>query len=192
MAFAEDRKRRGEEMAEKSRADDGIARQNPYAYLPGLALRLQQRGYQRILDEFADRRLGEPELRSAFMRELARRTHASSILAHEGRHAIDKRDFSNLFRSHAEKEYRAKLSEVALAPDPGLALTGGILFPNIGGSSNHGQANLRIVKVLVEWMRAQEDQIQGLDRSRPHLPQLDLLSDDQLREALREADPLAQ
>jgi hypothetical protein len=144
----------------------------------------------RILDELEERGVPENEQRAAFTRELARRTHASSILAHEGRHAIDKRTPLSFLRRHADKEYRAKLSEVALAPDPGLALTGGILSANIGGSSNHGQANEKIVKVLVAWMRAHEDQISGFDESRPHLPQLDLLTDDQLITAMREVDPL--
>jgi hypothetical protein len=154
-------------------------------------LRLQRRAYARIIDESEQREIPEDEHRAAFTRELARRTHASSILAHEGRHAIDKRTPLSFLRSHAEKEYRAKLSEVALAPDPGLALTGGILSANIGGSSNHGQANEKIMKVLVAWMRAHEDRIQGFDGSRPHLPQLDLLTDDQLRAAIRGVDPLA-
>ena len=152
-------------------------------------MRLQRRAYTQIFEGLEG--LPEQERRAAFTRELSRRTHASSILAHEGRHAIDKRTPLSFLRRHAEKEYRAKLSEVALAPDPGLALTGGILSANIGGSSNHGQANERIVKVLVGWMRAHEHQIQGLDSSRPHLPQLDLLTDEQLRAAVRESDPLA-
>ncbi len=190
VAYATDRREWEESIEKKSAGDDDIARGNPYAYLPGVALRLQKRAYMRIFDEIE--KLPEPERRAAFTRELSRKTHASSILAHEGRHAIDKRAPLSFLRRHADKEYRAKLSEVAFAPDPGLALTGGILAANIGGSSNHGQANERIVKVLVGWMRTHEDQIRGFDSSRPHLPQLDLLTDEQLKTAVRESDPLAQ
>jgi len=190
VAYPEDRREWEELIDTKSASDDGLARENPYAYLPGLASRLQRRAYERIRQGLTERGVPEHEQRAAFTRELSRRTHASSILAHEGRHAIDKRTPLSFLRSHAEKEYRAKLSEIALAPDPGLALTGGILSANIGGSSNHGQANERIVKVLVKWMRANENQIQGFDRSRPHVPQLDLLTDDQLRAAVQAVDPL--
>lgn len=192
LASEEDRKIFQEALVEERAGDDAIARDNPYAFLPGLARRLRQRGYERILDELENRDFDDADLRAAFTRELARRQHASSILAHEGRHAIDKRTPLSFLRSHAEKEYRAKLSEVVLAPDPGLALTGGIFMGNIGSDSSHGQANERIVKDLVAWMRQHEGRVEGFDRSRPHLPQLDLLSDDQLRDALREVDPLAQ
>lgn len=181
-----------EEIARKSAADDAIARADPYAYLPGLALRMRRQSHLNLLAELRSQGLRVPRLREAFVLELQRLARASSIDAHEGRHALDRRDaFRNAFRSGADKEFRAKLSEVALAPDPRLALTGGILSANIGDGSSHGQANLRIMQGLVGWMRENASQIQALDASRPLLPQLDLLTDQQLREAFRSMDPWA-
>ena len=92
-------------------------------------------------------------------------------------------------RRDADREYRAKLSEVAFAPSPRLALIGGILSPNIGDETSHGQANLRVVRDLVTWMGDHASEIDGLDRSQPLLPQLDLLTDEQIRDAFRSLDP---
>lgn len=154
---------------------------------------MRRQAGQSLLAELRSRGLKGPDLKLAFITELSRRIQASSILAHEGRHALDLRDpMRNFFRSRAEKEFRAKLSEVALAPDPRIALTGGILSANIGDDSSHGQANLRIMKGLVRWMTENQGDIQGFDQSRPVLPQVDLLTDDQLREAFRSMDPWAK
>ena len=72
-----------------------------------------------------------------------------------------------------------------------MALIGGILSANIGGDSSHGQANERVMRGLVSWMLANAGEIEGLDAARPYLPQLDLLTDEQLREAVRSMDPWA-
>ncbi len=92
--------------------------------------------------------------------------------------------------SDAEREFRAKLSEVAFAPEPRLAL-GAIIDTNIGDSTPHGRANLRIMQGLVQWIAAHAAEIRGFDLSRPALPQLDKLTDDQLRAAFRSMDRLA-
>ncbi len=47
------------------------------------------------------------------------------------------------------------------------------------------------MKGIVEWMREHSDSIQGLDPDLPLLPQLDRLTDEQLREAFRSMDPMA-
>ncbi|HSR67598.1 MAG TPA: hypothetical protein VLU25_06620 [Acidobacteriota bacterium] len=189
----EERRRIDKRIKEQTSEDDLRARTDRFAYLPGLALRLRRQAGQKLLTELRSRGLKGPDLKLAFINELNRRIQASSIFAHEGRHALDFRDsMRNFFRSGAEKEFRAKLSEVALAPDPRIALTGGILTANIGDDSSHGQANLRIMKGLVKWMTEHQAGIQGFDQSRPVLPQLDLLTDDQLREAFRSMDPWAK
>jgi hypothetical protein len=59
------------------------------------------------------------------------------------------------------------------------------------GIHGHGEANLLIVQSLVVWLEAHADEVDGLDPGRPMLPQLDLLSDEQLRAAARSMDPLA-
>ncbi len=192
------------EMTRESSLDDARARENPHAFLPGLAMRLKHQGVYGLLDRVRSEAAEGENLRLRFLSEAERVVQESSIFAHEGRHAIDKRAGSRMSGVRvvagdlipwiaSEKEgleFTAKLSEVAFAPEPRLALFG-ILTANIGDHTPHGRANLKIVKSLVSWMETHRDAIAGLDSERPLLPQLDLLSDQQLRDAFRSMDPLA-
>jgi hypothetical protein len=177
-----------ERLTEETERDVARAAGNPYAFLPGLALRLKRQGRVSILEEELAKGLAGDELRTAFLVASERAVLESSIFAHEGRHAIDA-EFEKIEDS-ATREYRAKLSEIAFAPVPRLAFSG-ILADNIGSSTPHGQANLKLVKGLVAWMEEHRSEIKGLDGSRPLLPQLDRLTDDQLRAAARSLDPMA-
>ena len=178
-----------EEIEEKSAVDDDLARANPYAHLPGLELRLKLIAYDRILESLRRAGLRGNDLLLAFAAEYERREFESSMVAHEGRHAIDARMGDVL--SVEEKEFRAKLSEVAFAVDPVLAISGGIFFRNIGGDTPHGAANERIMKGIVSWMEAHREKIEGFDGARPTLPQFDRLTDDQIRMIVRSMDLLA-
>ena len=175
------------EMARESSLDDALARENPHAFLPGLVMRLKRQGVNRLLLRLRSEAAEGEDLRLRFLSLTERAVQESSIFAHEGRHAIDKRAGVS---SSRKLEFTAKLSEVAFAPEPRLAL-GGILTANIGDHTPHGQANLKIMKGLVSWLEKHRDDIDGLDPERPLLPQLDLLSDQQLRDAFRSMDPLA-
>jgi hypothetical protein len=186
-----ERTRADETIARESAADDARAAASPHTYLPGLYARLERQASQALYDELHAKGLQSEALRSAWMTEYARRELESSIFAHEGRHAIDAQYAPELTPNGAELEYRAKLSEIAFAPDPRLALVGGIVSPDIGSPSPHGKANARIMKVFVDWMQSHESEIAGLDAKRPLLPQLDKLTDEQLRAAVRAADPWA-
>ncbi len=175
-------------MARESELDDARAREDPHAFLPGLSLRLKYQGVHRLLDRLRSESAAGEDLRLRFLQAGERAVQESSIFAHEGRHAIDKR--AGISASH-RLEFTAKLSEVAFAPEPRLAL-GGILTANIGNHTPHGRANLKIMKGLVSWIETHRDDVAGLDPERPLLPQLDLLSDEQLRAAFRSMDPLAR
>ena len=185
-------------MAEETLRDVDRAAKDPYAYLPGLALRLRRQGLQSILDDLKAKGMSGGLLRAGFVAAADRAVIESSIFAHEGRHAIDaefETHFFGLFlggglNSSAALEYRAKLSEIAFAPVPRLAF-GGILNENIGGPTPHGQANLKLMKGLVAWMDAHHAEIDGLDPKKPLLTQLDRLTDDQLRASARSLDPMA-
>ncbi len=179
------------EIAAYELGDIALARENPHAYLPGLAKRIKHNAYRRLLSELRARGLEGSALRLAFIAEIERIGLESSIIAHEGRHAIDSRSLSNFMRSSAAKEFRAKLSEVAFSSAPSLAMAGGILAKNIGDRSAHGRANERIMKGIVRWMEEHSDTITGLDPNLPLLPQLDRLSAEQLKEAFRSMDPMA-
>lgn len=183
-----DRERREERERADSVADIDRARRDPHAYLPGLASHVRGQGIVALRDSLAAEGLAPDSLRTAFLARYAEAITESSIFAHEGRHAIDRR--LGIEADLEEREYRAKLAEVALAPLPRLAL-GGILNPNIGSPTPHGRANRRVMEGLVGWMDEHRSEIAGLDPSGPLLPQLSLLTDEQLRAAFRAMDPLA-
>lgn len=66
----------------------------------------------------------------------------------------------------------------------------GILGPSLGDDTPHGRANLKFAEGAVAWMKAHEEDIEGLDPSRPHFPQMDLLTGEQLKEVARSVDSL--
>lgn len=171
-----------ETIAKETAADWARAAKNPYAYLLGLARRMERDAVLRMI--------ARTPSREAFLADYAKAMNESSIFAHEGRHAID--DKYEKIRHGAELEFRAKLSEIAFAPDPKLALTSGILTEGIGDDTPHGQADLRLMKGLVAWMTSHRSEIAGLDTARPLLPQLDKLTEEQLRAAARAMDPYAK
>ena len=179
-----------DEMERESQLDEERAARDPHAYLPGLALRLEHRGVINLRSDLESRGLGGEELKLAFLAAYDAAILENSIFAHEGRHAIDKRHRS-LLSFGRNSELTAKLSEVAFAPRPRLAL-GAIVSPTIGDGTPHGKANQEIMKGLVRWIDRHRDEIAGLEAERPLLPQLDLLSDEQLRQAFRSMDRLAQ
>lgn len=129
----------------------------------------------------------------AWVRQARRRlweeTYGSSIVLHEGRHVLDQLEFTGDRKlSDAELEYRGKLSEIGGARRPRLALAS-IYTAQIGGTTGHGQANLRLIGEYVAWMKAHGAEVQGLDVAAPLLPQLYRLSDDQIRDIAKALDP---
>jgi hypothetical protein len=191
VATAAGRAKAEEEIRKCSEIDKQTAAKNPTAFLEGLQKRIYQQGLQQLLDRLKARGLTGRQLQIAFLSEYDRALQESTIFAHEGRHAIDQQPGSFKVTSGEELEFRAKLSQVAFAPAPRLTLNG-IIDANIGDSSPHGQANLRIMKGLVQWMSAHSTEIHEFDRASPVLPQLDKLTDDQLRIVFRSMDPLAR
>ena len=181
-----------QEIAERELSDIDLALTNPHAYLPGLDKRVRQRAYQRLLSELRDEDLTGSALQLAFIAEVERIDLESSIIAHEGRHAIEAKSLLNFMRPGSKKEFLAKLSEVAFSSFPKLAIGGGILSSNIGDDSAHGKANERIMEGIVGWMGENRESIEGLNSNLPMLPQMDLLTDEQLRAIFRSMDYLAR
>ena len=174
-------------IAANERVDDRLAAKDPYAQLNSLNFRLILRSLDAIWADAGASGLSGPEQRMRFLAELDAVWTEGPTLAHEGRHVIDAR--AGLTGGPA-LEFHAKLAETAFCRYPGIPLGLNILHPNMG-AYGHGEANLMIVKGLVAWMEDHGDEIEGLDPSRPLLPQLDLLSDEQLRAVARSMDPLA-
>jgi len=172
-----------------SAADWAIARSDSIGYLPGVAGRLHRDGRDALIDSL--RRAGVPDsaLGREFVRVASRLIRESSIIAHEGRHAID--DALDPRLSPEDREFRAKLSEIAFAARPKMVMSA-IVHPNIGDATPHGRANARVMLGLIQWMRAHASAIRGFDATLPVLPQLPLLTDAQLRRAFRSMDPLAR
>lgn len=181
------RAKQDEEIGEETKRDVARAQGGRLEYFRGLDLRLEKQATDQLRDSLVAGGLSGDALRDAFIARSRQEEFASSIWAHEGRHAIDKQVFD--ISDPAELEYRAKLSEVAFAPSPRGAL-GSIISMGDGGA--HAEANERAMRGVEKWMRANAGAIARIDRSKPLLPQLDLLTDDQLREAFRSQDPIAK
>jgi hypothetical protein len=179
-------KRGSEQIRVETERDAARARGHAIRAFLGLELRFRREYAERLRDRLVGDGLSGDALRDAFLRQVSADKLASSIWAHEGRHAIDK---SLGIRPSGELEFRAKLSEVAFAPDPRIAF-GAILTP-VGGPSTHGIANAQVLEGVEAWMREHAAGLAALDRSAPLLPQLDRLSDGELRAAFRSLDPLA-
>jgi hypothetical protein len=130
-----------------------------------------------------------PETRLlAFMAAEAQETQDCNIFAHEGRHAIDR---ALGIIDSAMLEFRAKLSEIAFAQHP-KAMLRQAYNANTGNDTPHGQGQLKLMKGILFWMEAHAAEIHAFDGKRPTLPQLDLLTDEQLRRAIRSMDPLSK
>jgi len=153
---------------------------------------MQFKASEAMIDELRDSGLEAEDLVSAFVRWYARFHVGKNIFAHEGRHSIDQKFFADDWKrwSGAEKEFRAKLSEIAFSSDPYLALAD--LLAQSVNRSQHGKANLKIRKVLVKWMKAHRDEIEGIDVGKPLLVQAHLLTADQVKRCFTDADPLAK
>ncbi|HEX8691904.1 MAG TPA: hypothetical protein VF746_05775 [Longimicrobium sp.] len=188
LADPKERARQAERIARDSAEDWRRAARDPYAFLPGMRWRLQRDAAGRIAARLRARGLRGAALREAFVAEYERAVLESDIFGHEGRHAIDQR--VHAAKNGADSEFRAKLSEVAFAPEPRLSLAN-LVHPNLGDRTPHGQAGLRFMRGLEAWMRAHAAEVRGLDPARPLLPQAPLLGDAQLRAAARSMDPFA-
>jgi hypothetical protein len=179
---------RAEYERDAARETQRDATRDPLTAPIGMTMRMHMQTNDALLAELKAKGLTGDALRSAFLERARDDLFASSILAHEGRHAIDHKEG---ITDSAELEFNAKLSEVAFAPSPRRAVISGILV-NLDPSSPHGKANRRIFKGLSEWMRAHAGEIARLDASKPLLAQFDKLTDDQMRAAFRSMDALAR
>lgn len=169
------------DIADETKRDLERGKANPLQSFPGLRQRTRRQWLERVARE--------TPTREAFLARVEQERFTWSIVLHEGRHAIDG-TLGEKFKV-PELEYRAKLSQIALAASPRAALDG-IVDHDVGGDSPHGKANTRLMKELLQWMTAHANEIAALDRTQPLLPQLDKLSDTQLRAAVRSLDPLAR
>jgi len=126
-------------------------------------------------------------MKSAFVAEY-NRILEEIVFIHEARHAIEKNHMPiRYFFSSGKREFRAKLSQVALSSEPKLGLA--TLVNDIASGGGHGYGNRKIVEVGIEWVKINSDKILGFSPDKPILPQLSLLTNDQIRECYSSVDP---
>lgn len=183
------RRRADARLPDFERRDLDALAASPVAYLPGLEERLGRQAILQIAERSARPGQGEAERRTAFLEEYMRAVVQHSIFIHEGRHVLDQASRERL--KTEDLEYRAKLSELALADYPRLALAG-IDADTIGSDTAHGKANSRIMRAYGEWLAAHAAEVPGFDPSKPALAQLDRMTDDQIRAVARSLDPWAR
>ncbi|MEO6979312.1 MAG: hypothetical protein ABI113_13065 [Mucilaginibacter sp.] len=181
------------QIAQMKQADLEVCKKDPYAEPKFLALYLKYNEASKIYKRLTGSGLKGMELNIAFVDEILKLTIASTVFAHEGRHAIDQLYFPQEFKamSDDERELRAKYSEVIYSLNPKMAFTGSILGSNLGANTNHGKANQRFCKLIADWMATHQTEISGLDKDVPLLMQFDLLTNDQLIAICKSGDPLA-
>ncbi len=183
----DERKKRIQRIEDRKSKDEGYLKKNPYSYLPGIHASIRFKSIDQLYQSLKKKDYSESELKVKFIASMERIIDFG-VIQHEARHAIDK-EIKNW--KDAEFEFRAKLSEIYFSEMPFLTLGyGGVLSANIGDKSAHGQANLMIMKGLVEWMKKNQESIQGFDSKIEILAQLDLLSERQLKAAISSMDPL--
>ncbi|MHC4433166.1 MAG: hypothetical protein ACYTBS_15090, partial [Planctomycetota bacterium] len=187
-----ERKKTQEYIADRLDAEELGVSKSISAPLNGLGLRMIFEATNAAVDKLRHSGLEARDLTMAFVRHYDQFEAESKISAHEARHAIDKKFFAvdYKFWSQADREFRAKLSEITFSPDPYLALAE-ILLQSVS-KSGHGKANLRIRKVLLKWMKEHLNEIEGIDADRPLLVQAHLLTADQIKRCFTAADPLAR
>ena len=179
--------RDAKQLARDSMADIARARTAEIAYFPSVDERLRRDVRVGLLDSLRRSGLAGRDLELAFVRTYGDDVDESSIFVHEGRHAIDK--ILKIADSSAKNlEYQAKLSELAFAPLPKLALAG-ILGANTGDDTPHGIADAKLMREMLAWMRRH-----GFPEGANELPlplQIPKLTNAQIRTVSRSLDPLA-
>lgn len=157
--------------------------------LSGINARMRMDALDSLYASLYQQGLREKALQIAFMHSFEQKQQDASIFAHEGRHSIDQIYFKNDFDKAParEREYRAKLSEIACADFP-VYLLGKIISK--AGPTGHGQANQMILNNTLEWIGQHQQDIKGYNPALPAIKQIYLLTESQIRSCFREIDPL--
>ena len=179
---------------EKAKKEDITrCKADPYADAAFLPLFLTYDASVKLMDSLLASGLSKREASSAFIAETMRRSVESTVFNHEGRHAIDQLFFKKEFdeMTDDERELRAKYSEVRFSSNPKLAFTGSIFGGDLDANTNHGKANQRFRKIIVDWMQQHNSEIAGLDTAIPLMVQFNLLTNAQIVAICEQADKLS-
>lgn len=155
-----------------------------------MAAKLRLDAINDLYDDLAAKELSGKDLKLAFLSKYEQFRTEASMLAHEGRHSIDRKYMPEEFENWSTeiREFRGKLSQIIFAPEPRLELPG--MITSITGDNGHIKANKKIVDVAIEWIKENKEDISGYSDNKSAFSQLYLLTNDQLKECYRQADPL--
>ena len=150
-----------EKLERDTALDDERARDNPHGYLPGLAMRLQMQGVEgRDRRGFEQQGLEGEDLRLALPGGVRTNGRPGELhLRPRGPARHRPCASGRKMRSGGKTEYYAKLSEAVFTTDPRIAVGSIILPPASATPTPHGQANRRIMKGVVKWMKKHRDEI---------------------------------
>lgn len=172
-----------EEIIMLTAQDDSLALINPNASLKGIYERIRLKIYSEIVDSLKAVGLQKDDLRKQFI-SIFNEIEYNHYINHEGRHAIDFNTLSKIkLMNNTELEFRATLSQIYFSKYPLLDISFEI------NNTPHGLAHKKILLIIAEWMEKNKDEINGFDKNKPTLPQLDLLTDKQLRMIIESVEP---
>ena len=156
----------------------------------GLATKLKFDAINDLHNELVSKGLSGKDLKLAFLSKYERYRMEASMLAHEGRHSIDQKYMSEEFEawSNEIREFRGKLSQIIFATEPRLELAG--MVSSIIGDYGHIKANKRMVEVAIEWIKQNKEHISGYSDNKSAFAQIYLLTNNQIKECYKQADPL--
>ncbi|MEM9364161.1 MAG: hypothetical protein AAGA43_16080 [Bacteroidota bacterium] len=156
----------------------------------GLAAKLKFDAVNHLYNDLASKGLSGKDLKLAFLSKYEQYRMEASMLAHEGRHSIDQKYYPEEFESWSSeiREFRGKLSQIIFAPEPRLELPG--MLTSITGNNGHIKANKRIVDVVINWIKENKSDISGYSENKSAFSQLYLLTNNQIKECYKQADPL--
>ena len=163
--------------------DDSLSLIDPNASFKGIYERIRLNIYSQILDSLKAIGFHNDKLRKQFITVFNNIEYDHNI-NHEGRHAIDFNTLSKLkLMNDAELEFRATLSQIYFSKYPLLDIRFEV------NNTPHGLANKKLLGLIVNWMEQNKEKINDFDKTRPTLPQLDLLTNKQLKEILESLEP---
>lgn len=181
------RERQLERIRQGEAQDRTLMGNGKLVYLPGMARRIALQAIDQLAAEIRASNPTPEAFDRQFVKTYADRSTHCSITLHEGRHALDKAQFTGPNElSSEELEYRAKLSEISLCSWPRIIL--GNIHGSGLGEGSHGIANFRILTAYAAWIAAHRNEVAGFDPNIPNFAQLYKLTDDQLRAVAADLD----
>ncbi len=156
----------------------------------GLVTKLKFDALIDLHNRLASKGLSRKDLKLAFLSKYQQYRMEASILAHEGRHSIDQKYMPQDFEEwNSEiREFRGKLSQIIFAPEPRLELPR--MISSVVGDSGHIKANKRIVTIVIDWIKENKENISGYSENKSTFSQIYLLTNSQIKECYKQADPL--